>query len=210
MYALAGVATTVPGVTVVGTSQLTTGADEAYVVVAFESFGEFGPEQISAEDRSAVIDALTALGYEEDQIDIANQPFSGLQVVQVEIAAGDLSDAGDAIVDAIEGVMGRSDLSGATFTHSDCERLLSTARNEALNGAIARATALASVAGVSLGGIQAISELDTASFSPFQVDPCDEEAPLDVYSVGLEPFEAEPEMTLRSEVQVTMAIEVSP
>lgn len=209
-YALAGVATTVPGVTVVGTSQLTTGADEAYVVVAFESFGEFGPEQISAEDRSAVIDALTALGYEEDQIDIANQPFSGLQVVQVEIAAGDLSDAGDAIVDAIEGVMGRSDLSGATFTHSDCERLLSTARNEALNGAIARATALASVAGVSLGGIQAISELDTASFSPFQVDPCDEEAPLDVYSVGLEPFEAEPEMTLRSEVQVTMAIEVSP
>ncbi len=209
-YALAGVATTVPGITVVGKGQLTTEADEAYVVAAFESFGEFGPEQISAEDRSAVIDALTALGYEEDHIDIANQPFSGLQVVQVEIAAEELSVAGDVIVDAIEGVLGRSDLSGATFTHSDCERLLSTTRSEALNGAVARATALASVAGVSLGGIQAISELDATPFSPFQVDPCDEDSPFDVYSVGLAPFAAEPEMTLRSEVQVTMAIEVSP
>ncbi len=209
-FALAGVATTVPGITVVGKGQLTTGADEAYVVVAFESFGEFGPEQISAEDRSAVIDALTALGYEEDHIDIANQPFSGLQVVQVEIAADELSVVGDTIVDAIEGVLGRSDLSGATFTHSDCEALLATARSEALNGGIARATALASAAGVSLGGIQAISELDASPFSPVQVDPCDEEAPFDIYTVGLAPFDAEPEMTLRSAVQVTMAIEVSP
>ncbi|MCH8991923.1 MAG: SIMPL domain-containing protein [Acidobacteria bacterium] len=208
-YALAGVATTVPGITVVGKGQLTVAADEAYVVVAFESFGEFGPEQISAEDRSAVIDALTALGYEEDDIDIANQPFSGLQVVQVEIAAGELSGAGDVIVDAIEGVFGRSDLSGATFTHSDCEGLLATARSEALNAAVARATALASVAGVSLEGIQAISELDASPFSPVQVDPCDEDAPLDIYSTGLATFEAEPEMTLRSAVQVTMAIKAS-
>lgn len=209
-YALTGVVTTVPGVTVVGRGQLRTEADEAYVVVAFESFGEFGPEQISAGDRSAIIEAVTGLGYDEDDIDIDNQPFSGLQVVQVEIAAGDLIGVGDGIVEAIERVLGRSALSGATFTNSDCEQLLATTRSQALNAAIARATALASVAGLSLGGVQAISELDASPFSPLQVDPCDEDAPLDVYSAGLVPFEAEPEMTLRSAVQVTMAIDASP
>ena len=100
-------------------------------------------------------------------------------------------------------------MSGATFTSSNCEELLATARSEGLNAAIARATALASVAGVQLGGVQAISELGAVPFSPVGIDPCDEGAPFDIYSVGLAPFEAKPEITLRSSVQVTMAIEAS-
>ena len=206
-YAFTDTVTTVPGITVVSKGLVRSEADEAYVVVAFESFGEFGAEQISAEDRSAVFDALSVLGYGEDDVEVENQPFSDLQVIQVELPASELVDAGDAIVDAVEDVMGRSALSGATFAHSNCEELLAKARNEAVNGGVARANVLASVAGVSLGGVQAIREVDVlSSFSPLPVDPCDEDAPFDIYSVGLAPFEAEPKIVLRSAVQVTMAI----
>ena len=171
-YALTGTVTTVPGITVVSKGLLRGEADEAYVVVAFESFGEFGPEQVSAEDRSALIDSLSRLGYGEDEVEIENQPFSGLQVVQVELPASELSNAGDAIVDAVENVLGRSTASGATFTHSNCEELLTMARSAALDSAIDRANALASVARVSLGGVQAIREVDVlTAFSPFQSDP---------------------------------------
>lgn len=206
-YAFTDTVTTVLGITVVSKGLVRSEADEAYVVVAFESFGEFGSEQISAEDRSAVIDELSRLGYGEDVVEVESQPFSGLQLVQVELPASELIAAGDAIVDAVENVLGRSAASGATFTHSNCEELLAIARSEALIGAIARANVLASVIGVSLGGVQAIREIDVvSSFSPVPVDPCDEDAPFDIYSVGLAPFEAEPEITVRSAVQVTIAI----
>ena len=181
-------------------------ADEAYVLVLFESEDEEPTGGATASDRTRILDGLATLKIDKKDVQITSRSDYGVTtIVQVETKADGLATGGKDIVRAVEDVLGRSDISGVRFSSSGCAGLLAKARKDAIGDARQRAGTLAEAAGVKLGALQSISEL-----TPTGADPCDDsvEAFLgDEYGAfPLQPFDAEPELTLITSAQLGFAI----
>ena len=181
-------------------------ADEAYVLIMFESEDEEPTGGPTASDRTRILDALDKLKVDRKDVHITTRSDYGVTtVVQVETKAAGLATAGKDIVRAVEDVLGRADTSGVRFSSSGCAGLLAKARKDAVGDARQRAGSLAEAAGVKLGDVQSISE-----FTPTGVDPCDDsvDAILSVEygAAPLQPFDAEPELTLITSAQLGFVI----
>ena len=178
-------------------------ADEAYVLVLFESEDEEPTGGPSAQDRTRVLEALDKLKVDRKNVEITTRSDYGVTtVVQVETKTAGLATAGTDIVRAVEDVLGRSDISGVRFWSSSCAGLLAKARKDAVGDARQRAGALAEAAGVKLGDLQWLSEATTGCD-----DSIDAALSLDDYtSSPLHPFDAEPEFTLTISAHVGFLI----
>lgn len=168
-------------------------ADEAYVLVLFESEDEDLSSGPSAEERTRVLQALEGLKIDRQDVEITTQSDFGVTtIVEVETDAAALATSGTEIVRAVEDVLGRSDISGARFWSSSCPGLLAKARKDAVGDARKRAGALADAAGVELGRLQWVSEATTGCD-----DSIDTVLALDEYvSSPLHSFDADPEFEI--------------
>ena len=168
-------------------------ADEAYVLVLFESEDEEPSGGPSTEERTRVLEALDRLKIDRKDVEITTRSDYGVTtIVQVETTAAGLATTGRDIVRAVEDVLGRSDINGVRFWSSSCPGLLAKARKDAVGDARQRAGALAEAAGVKLGNVHWVSEATTGCD-----DSIDAALSLDDYtSSPLHPFDAEPEFTL--------------
>ena len=190
-----------------GAATARTKADEAYVLVLFESEDEEPTGGPSSADRTRIIDALGKMKIAREDVEITTQSDYGVTtIVQVETKAAGLATSGKDIVRAVEDVLGRSDTSGVRFWSSSCTGVLAKARKDAVADARQRAGALAEAAGVKLGEMQWVSESSLTGG-----DPCDDSVAaifsLDSYlSSPLQPFDADPEFVLTTTAQLGFAI----
>jgi uncharacterized protein YggE len=213
-YGLADVEGRGVGLSATGVGSATARADEAYVIVAIEQrYGPSGPEPLSRDQRDEVIEKLRDLDIDEDDIEIESPFFSGQMVVSVDVALDRLPDIGEEIVDAVEDVLGRSNVQGVVFSHTNCQAVLAEARKQAFGDASARAEALAGTAGVTLGGLLSIADSGPPP-SPYgpQEMPCSEDLARRIslggpYQGDVKPFDAEAVMTVSTTVSAVYAIE---
>ena len=181
-------------------------ADEAYVLVLFESEDEEPTGGPTAEDRTRILDGLGKLKIDRKAVEITSRSDFGVTtIVQVETKAEGLATSAKDIVRAVEDVLGRADSSGVRFGSSGCAGLLAKARKDAVADARQRAGSLAEAAGVKLGELQSISE-----FTPTGADPCDDSIDAVLGSQydysPLQPFDAEPELALIISAQLGFAV----
>lgn len=129
--------------------------------------------------QQAVIEALTAAGVPEDQIQTSglnlnplmqygeNQApaVTGYQAVNmVSVRITDLPALGT-VLDAIVGA-GANEINGITFTREDGDAASDQARSDAVSDARRKAQVLADAAGVDLGPILSISDMPTGNQPP--------------------------------------------
>ena len=118
----------------------------------------------------------------------------------------DLPEIGDLILDAVEDVVRRSERSGVRFTPSEqsCDSALAVARQEAITQADRDSNDLAEVLGVVRAGIIGAVEYPASSFnsSPFSPDKCGG-GQFHPYQTPLMPFDADPEMEVSLQMQIT-------
>ena len=198
--------------TVSGGGSATARPNEGYIVVLAEQVsGPFGPTPLSAKDRKEVVEKLTALGIDRDDIEIETPAFGGPAVVSVEVAPGDVRALGEKVLDAVEDVLGRAQNSGVYFSHTNCLAVLAEAQKQALVDAQRRGTALAEAAGFNLGPLVAMTE-SAAQPNPYSglIDPCSEDLSRVVigspYGIQLRPFDSEPELEVQATLAVTFAL----
>jgi uncharacterized protein YggE len=206
-YAIAGAPATSsparPLLWAAGTATAKGKADQAYVVAVFESdnAASSGP---SAADRARLYDALAKLKVDRKDVEVTTRSDYGpTTFVQVETKAVGLDKTGTDIVRAVEDVLGRSDSSGARFASSTCDALVAGARKDAVADGRKRAAALATAASVKLSDLQSLAEFSGAG------NPCDESvdafASLDDYSSALQPFDADPVLSVTAVTQLGFA-----
>ena len=157
------------GLVAVAGGSTTLTADEAYVVVISQLFyGSRGPEPLSTEDRADVIDRLTGIGIDTDDIEIISgrQPYEPVQI-SVEVAVADLPEIGERILDAVEDVLRRSENSGVRVSPNppmDRDgRREDSGRGEGVTGAMIRARIW--VDRRLAGGLQALLGAPMAAYS---------------------------------------------
>ena len=197
------------GLVAVADSSMTVTADEAYVVVIPEQlYGRSGPEPLSGQDRSDVIEALTQVGIATDDIEIISgrQPYEPVRIsVEVEIA--DLPEIGERILDGVEDVLRRSENSGVRFSllEESCDAALALARRDAAIQAENDADGLAEALGVVHGGVVGVVEyaLSGSSYGAPSTETCGGQLqdPHDLL-----PFDAEPKIEVALQLQITYAI----
>ncbi len=94
------------GLTVSAIGSTTMAADEAYVVVIPERFyGPSGPEQLSADDRNEIIEALAEVGVPEEAIEFEHRGRYGESSISVELEPSEIAERSEAILDAVEEVV---------------------------------------------------------------------------------------------------------
>ena len=199
--------------TVSAIGSVTVAADEAYVVIAPEQFyGPSGPARMSAEDRNEIIAKLAELGVPEEAIEIEELYRYGASSISVEVELDELEEKSQAILDAVESVLGRAESHGLRFglLPENCDRALSLARREAVPGTEMAADDLALALGVERGVVIGAVELPGAypSFGfglPGAGDEgCSGQAS-DPYS-GFASFDSEPEVEISVNLQVAYLI----
>jgi uncharacterized protein YggE len=132
-----------------------------------------------------VIDAIVAVGVAESDIRTSGLniyqeqqpmgPESGATTAsryyvsnQVLVTVRDITKVADVINAAVEA--GANNLYGLDFSIDDHAALETTAREDAFADAQERATALATLAGVTLGEVQSITEMNNGGFFPPTAD----------------------------------------
>ena len=199
--------------TVSAIGSVTVAADEAYVVIATEQFyGPSGPARMSAEDRNKIIAKLGELGIPEEAIEIEELFRYGASSISVEVELDELEEKSQAILDAVESVLGRAESHGLRFglLPENCDRALSLARREAVPGTEMAVDDLALALGVERGVVIGAVELPGAypSFGyglPGAGDEgCSGQAS-DPYS-GFASFDSEPEVEISVNLQVAYLI----
>jgi len=199
--------------TVSATGTVTVAPDEAYVVVIPErDYGISGPEQLSAEDRQDIVANLGAIGVSEEAVEFKRVFRYEPAIISVEVAVDEFADTGDAIVDAIEKVVRRSESSGMRFgvSEENCDRAVSLARREAIPEAEAAADDLADALGLRRGEVIGALEYSPQSV-PFGygIPGSDLAACAGQNADGhraLLPFDAEPEVEISVGLQVSYGI----
>ena len=199
--------------TVSAIGSVTVAADEAYVVIAPEQYyGSSGPARMSAEDRNEIIAKLGELGVPEEAIEIEELFRYGASSISVEVELDELEEKSQAILDAVESVLGRAESHGLRFglLPENCDRALSLARREAVPGAEMAADDLALALGVERGVVVSAVELPGA-YPHFGFglpgagdEGCSSQAS-DPYS-GFVSFDSEPEVEISVNLQVAYLI----
>ena len=196
-------------VSAIGT--VTVAPDEAYVVVIPErDYGPSGPQQLSVEDRQDILANLAAIGLNEEAVEFEHRLRYEPSSISVEVEIDQFAGTGDAIVDAVEKVVRRSESFGVRFglSEENCDRAVSLARREAVPGAEEAADDLADALGLEWGGVIGALEypLLNVPFGPpsANVDPCTEQ---NAYNYApLLPFDSEPEVEVSVGLQVSYRI----
>ncbi len=196
------------GITATASGSVTATADEAYVVVIPEQFyGRSGPEPLSSKDRADVIEAIAQIGIATDNIEIISgrQQYEPVQI-SVEVEAQDLPEIGDLILDAVEGVLRRSENSGLRFSLSEqnCGTALALARRDAISQIDKNADDLAGAFGIVRGDVVGAVEqlLSDFRYGPVSADRC---GGLFQEPYALMPFDAEPSIDVAVQLQITFA-----
>jgi uncharacterized protein YggE len=209
-YRIAGTTAEGHALTVAGAGRATADADTAHVVLMVErSVGASGTPTLETRDRAEVIDRMVSLGIARDDVEIVAGTGS-LVVVSIEVPLARLAKLGPEIADAVTRTLGRAVAQGASFTHSDCERVRAAAHKQALADARARALSLATAGGGRLGALRSVHELAPGAASELAGDPCHPTAAglaTGAYGGALQPFDAKPEFTVETAVAVTYTLD---
>ena len=198
------------GITVSASGSTEADADEVYVVLVPEQrYGPGGPEPISGKDRAEIIANLVAIGIAEDDIGFGSgQPYEP-EVISVEVEMTDLPEIGERILDGVEDVLRRTEISGVRFSLSEanCDQALGLARQEAVPQAHKSAHDLADALGVDLNFISGAVEYQFSGFGSVPLGTrCGGGQSLSPYQVPLMPFDADPKVEISTQLQITYAI----
>jgi uncharacterized protein YggE len=198
--------------TTAATGSATAKADEGYIVVGIPNQGgPGGPQPMAKKDRDELVQKLRALKIEDKDISVESQPFGGLTTVSVEVGLAGLPQTGKDVVSAVESVLGRSQLQGVWFTHSNCGAVLAEAQKQAIAAAKADAASLADAAGLKLGNIVGLGESFQSSglYGAQATNYCNTNIAQQVASrgpnAGLKSFDADPQFTVPTTVLVTFS-----
>ena len=204
--------TGVPGLTVRRVVTTKTTADRAVVVVVPEtSFGPGGPEAVAAEDRRKVLDALAAANVDAGAVDFGlGQSFEGARVA-VTVAVGEVATRGPQIIEAVEGVVGRAEQSGVTFSVEDCGPVLAGLRQRAFADAEAEKRSWAESTPARPGPVVAVSSSTAGSGSGLgPVDPCRPGDSEPARRAPVQPLDSPAEVEIRLQLAVTYALGPTP
>ncbi len=167
-------------ITVSGTGSITLVPDTGHVGVGVTISKPTvrAARQAAADAMTSIIAAIKALGVDEKDIKTTginlNPQYSNAQppkVVgyviseQVEVTVRDIDKTGD-VVDAAT-TSGATDVNGIWFDVADPAKAMNDARAAAVEAAKASAQAMASAAGVNLGGVISMSETQTNYPMPY-------------------------------------------
>jgi len=167
-------------ITVSGTGSITLVPDTGHVSVGVTISKPTvkAARQAAAEAMTSIIASIKALGVDEKDIKTTginlnpqynnNQPpkVVGYSISeQVEITVRDIDKTGD-VVDAAA-ANGATDVNGIWFDVADPAKSMNEARAAAVEAAKASAQAMASAAGVNLGGVISMSETQTNYPMPY-------------------------------------------
>ena len=196
-------------VSVIGT--VTVAPDEAYVVVFPErDFGPSGPQPLSLEDRQEIVANLVAIGLNEEAVEFEHRRRYEPSTILVQVEVDQIASTGDAIVDAVEEVVRRSESFGVRFglSEENCVRAISLARREAVPGTKGAADDLADALDLELGEVAGALEYPLQNV-PYVVpgadlNPCT--AQNDPRYGVLLPFDSEPEVEVSVGLQVSYRI----
>ena len=196
------------GLTVSAMGSVTVAADEAYLVIVPEQrYGPSGPEQMTDEDRQDILDALAALGVQEEEIEFSGLVGYGQASITVEVALDKLDELKKAIIDAVEEVIRRSESYGVLYglSEENCESALSLARREAIPAAERAADDLAEALAVVRGDVMGALEYPLVNlaygFASAGDLSCGSQSPSPY--PNLVPFDAEPEVEVSVGLQIT-------
>ena len=197
-------------VSAIGT--VTVAPDEAYVVVIPETdYGPSGPQQFTLEDRQDIMANLVAIGLKEEAVEFEHARRYEPTIIVVEVEIDKIPGTGDAIVEAIEEVVRRSESFGVRFglSEENCVQALSLARREAVPGTEEAADDLADALGLELGEVTGALEypLQNVGFvvPGTDLNPCTGQDLRYRYGVLL-PFDSEPEVEVSVGLQVSYRI----
>jgi uncharacterized protein YggE len=178
---LAGVpAAALPGITVLGNGEESAPPDGALVALTVgsrsASFSSSGPsfEPVDASDLEPVVRALGRAGADGVSVDrFGGRSFSPFgRAARIDFEASRPDDVDKLLAAARDALGADGDMSVQTasvvFTRGDCEKLEQRAWKSALAEAHERATRMASLSGVELGRVLAVSEASTGS-TPYSV-----------------------------------------
>ena len=200
------------GLTVAAIGSVTVAADEAYVVIIQEqNYGPSGPEQMTAEDRQDIREMLAAIGVPEEAIEFENSLRYGPSSISVEVELSELAALSEPILDAVEEVVRRSESRGVRYSLSaeNCDRALSLARREAVPAAEKAGDDLAEALGLERGTVIGALEYPPQNsgygFPGAGIDACSGVSPVPYF--GLVPFDAEAEVEISVNLQVTYRIQ---
>jgi len=197
--------------TVSAIGQVAVAPDEAYVVVIPErDYGISGPEQLTAEDRQDILSNLAAIGIGEDEVEFDPVYRYEPPNISVEVDVDEYADVGEAVVDAIEKVVRRSETFGVRFGLSDesCDLAVSLARREAAPAAEKAAVDLADALELALGEVVGALEYPLQNV-PYGLPSTDAVScsGQSSHSYGpLLPFDSEPEVEVSVGLQVSYRI----
>jgi uncharacterized protein YggE len=183
-------------------------ADKAFVVATLPARGPGGPPpiQLPARDQEAIINALSQMGIGRERIDFSSDPrFGPYPSVSVEVPVGEVQGAGRRVLDEIERVAGRAQITGVKFGLSDCNSALEPVRREAFETGQARADEMASVASLTLGDVMAVFEQQSPTpYGPPSQDPCNTTGAPKAPNVL--PLDAAAEVRVSLDLSVTFSI----
>lgn len=195
--------------TVSASGSATLAADDAYVVIIPEhNYGVPSQEQLSADDRDDIVEKLVELGVAEEAVEFDYQGRFGQIGISVKLAPSEIADLSEEILSAVEEVIRRPEDYGLRFTLSaeNCDRALADARRDAVPNAEASANDLAQALGMERGAVIGATENPSANRA-FQLvglsdaDVCSGQS--DGPYHGLLPFDAEPEVEISVDLEVT-------
>jgi uncharacterized protein YggE len=202
-----------PGITVQFTEKSVLPAGLAFAVVSFTPKGPVGPGGgfFAAADLAKLKAALSAAGFLETDVrnDMQYGPFG---IIRVKVPLADRAAASKKVFEIIENAVGRPDQTGVQFALADCGPALEPVRRAALKGAEAKAKAIASAGGLSLGAIVATNESPMANpYGPPATDPCDPATEFQYKGMSsLQSVEATPEVNVTVNMTVTFSTGTAP
>jgi hypothetical protein len=188
---------------------VTSEADEAYVVIAvsanYDSYGN--PIPVPGEDRAEVTAELTEVGIAQEDIEFGFQPY-GPNTISAKVPVEQLPQVGNLVLDAVHGILGRSDSHGVRFglSPAKCDQALALARRQAVAQAAKISNDLAQVVGLQRGGAKGVLEYPFYGFSygpESSLNRCSSESTDPYGGLALEPFDAKPEREVGVSLHVT-------
>ena len=195
-------------ITVSAIGRVTVAPDEARIIVfPEEDYGPFGPQRFSKKQERDITQALVQIGIDAERIDFQNMGRYEPSAVSVLVDVGNIEVRGDAVVDAVEDVIGRAGHFGVNFGLSEegCEEATALARREAIPVAEAAADDLSQALDFQRG--EAVAVLEYAFPHPYFSDPFSSSGPCtggNRYRVGpLLAFHVQPEVEVLVGLQIS-------
>ena len=195
-------------ITVSAIGKVTVTPDEARIIVfPEEDYGPYGPQRFSKKQEQDITQALTQIGIDAEMIDFQSLGRYEPSAVSVLVDVADIEVRGDAVVDAVEDVIGRSGQYGVNFGLSEesCAGATALARREAIPVAEAAADDLSEALNLQRG--EAVGVLEYASQHPYFSDPFSNSDPCtggSRYRVGpLLAFHVQPEVEVLVGLQIS-------